>query len=211
MTTNPYQNSLSRLYSDYADRRGWGRDMLFQATDLAEKAIEHAEKEAATQIAAAEARIEGRIEQAQTEADRQRDECEGARRHARSLQALLDEKRTLRDERQRDGEEVKVTIGRDHRGWQLGDLEEVAYRMRMGGAVDDTPIKVGEYSISGNVPDPNMVSLARLERPERESSVTEDEVEQLLLYGTHGTSRMGVAVVAVIALLLGVLLGAVVL
>lgn len=177
-TENPHRRELEAWRDEYAKRRGLVRDMLYEAVTLVRDAVEWAERDADRKVALAEERAAGRVEQAQREADRQREECEGARRHAKTLQSMLDEKRALRDERKRDGEEVKVTVGRDYRGWWLSDLEEVAYRLRMGGAVDDTPIEVGEYWISANVPDPNMVSLANPERAKPELPPTTYESER---------------------------------
>lgn len=210
---NPYYRGIESLRRTYGDRRGLVPEMLARAEDLMEKSIEHERAAMSGRIEQAQAEADRAVERAEAKAERYRELQQKALENSQTLSDLLDEKRTLRDERQRDGEEVKVTIGRDYRGWWLKDLEEVAYRLRMGGAVDDTPIEVGEYSIRANVPDPNMVSLAAPERPKPE--LPDTYAKDSALHADHRPMRVGPAMLAVaiatLSVLAGVLLGAVVL
>jgi hypothetical protein len=73
----------------------------------------------------------------------------------------LTEDRKLQEARQAEGDEVRVRIDRALGGWTVADLEEVAYRLRCGGAADDTLIKWAEYSVSALVPAPDLVTLSR--------------------------------------------------
>lgn len=108
------------------------------------------------------ARWSGKLEQALEEVGRERKTLDRVREDNKRLRASLEEKTVLREARTRDGdEEVRVTIDRSLGGWCVSDLEEVAYRLRSGGAEDETPVKITDYSITANVPAPNLIPLTR--------------------------------------------------
>lgn len=133
----------------YTDRRTIGRQML----DRAEKLVKDA-------IAENTAYFEGKIEQAQETAERWEKHYRLAEEQRSNLKRMLDEKRTLAETRSKEGEEVRVQIARpDWKGWQICDLEEIAYRLRCGGAVDETPVKIDSREASALVPAPDLVKL----------------------------------------------------
>lgn len=202
---NPYYNGMQSLRRAYGDRRGLVPEMLNRADDLMTKSIAHAEARTAGRIEQAQADADRVVEQAEAKVDHEREMRRKAEERARNLQATLDEKRTFRDKRMRDGDDVEVTILRDVSGWQVADLEEIAYRLRLGGAVDDTPIEIDKTAIRSHVPDPNVVSLARPERAKPDLPDTYAKGSRL--HAGYRAMHQRPAVIAVILAVLSVLAG----
>lgn len=147
---NTYDRRLTELLEEYAGRRSAAAQLV---RDVADLAVGYAAESDRRAHAAIEAATGGQ----QVAFERLEQQLEKSRDHAKWLRAELDEKRRLTEERDAQGEEVQVTIGRSQGGWKVADLEEVAYRLRCGGAVDETPVKVAEWKMSALVPAPNMV------------------------------------------------------
>lgn len=162
--TSTYDAQLTELLKEYAGRRSAAAEVVRR---VAEVAVGHAAEADRRAQQLVETLTAGQI----AVVDRLEKQLADSRETTSGLMAALDEKRALREERSQDGEEVKVTIGRSQGSWKVGDLEEVAYRLRCGGAVDDTPVKVTEYTAAALVPAPNLVPLTRPDRvpppPER--------------------------------------------
>lgn len=80
--------------------------------------------------------------------------CQTAHEH-------LDERRTIRQELEQaaGADDSKVTISNGYVGWTVAGLEEVAYRLRTGGAIDETPVDVEKSRAVAMVPAPNLVQL----------------------------------------------------
>jgi hypothetical protein len=149
--SNHHYDELARLRSKYRDKRTIGWQLLDDCIQLVESTV-----------AENDAYQAGRLDETQADNERLREHLASARAQVKKLADELSEKRTLREERERQGDEVKVSIDRSLKGWQVSDLEEIAYRLRCGGAVDETPVKVTDYTASALVPAPDLV---RLERP----------------------------------------------
>jgi hypothetical protein len=161
-----YDARLTALLEEYAGRRSAAAELVRQVADLAVGHAAEADRNARALIVTLNTRQDMAIESLERQLDQ-------AREHNRTLQAQLDDKRRLVEERKAatSGEEVQVTIGHSLGSWQVADLEEVAYRLRCGGAVDETPVKVTEWAAAALVPAPNLVPLTRPDRtpppPER--------------------------------------------
>jgi len=158
--THDAMADLEAWRSRYSNRRTIAYAMLDEVYALANEAIALAE-------AKAEARADGRIAELERQREREQSYLETYRTRVRQLEDEVAEKRRLREEREQSGDEVQVHIGRSLGGsWLVSDLEEIAYRLRCGGATDDTPVKVTEYTATAKVVAPELVPLSRpSERP----------------------------------------------
>lgn len=156
-----YNQALTALLEQYAGRRSAAAHLVREVADLA---IGHA--------AEADRRAERLIEQAtaahtaivaKLEAD-----ANQLHEHNRTLTRALDERRTIREVREEAAspEDTDVVITNGYHGWTVAGLEEVAYRLRCGGAVDVTPVEVEKSRATATVPAPNLVPLSRPEQRE---------------------------------------------
>ena len=152
-----YDAQLTALLEEYAGRRSVAAELVRQVADLAVGHAAEADRRADQRVETLTAGHAAVIE-------RLEERTEIYKTLVEQLKTTLTEKRTLLEERAQQGEEVKVTIGRSLGGWQVADLEEVAYRLRCGGAFDETPVKVTDWTASALVPAPNLVPLTRPDR-----------------------------------------------
>jgi hypothetical protein len=155
-----FEERAHQIAESYEGRRTIQASMVREMLDLLEDRVTEVEQQHADRLAGLQA-----AHLAQVTLLEERVETYKAR--SQQLGAALEEKRTLREARERAGEEVQVTIDRSLGGWTVADLEEVAYRLRCGGAVDDTPVKVTDWAASALVPAPDLVRLDRPALPER--------------------------------------------
>lgn len=151
---------LAEWRQTYTDRRTIPWEMLKAAEAILEWGVRDAERSANVAVHRAEAKLE----EAHAETERVRESLtsniETLRKHRDMLQRQIDEKRTIAETRSKEGDEVRVQIARpDWKGWQIADLEEIAYRLRCGGAVDETPVKIDSREASALVPAPDLVKL----------------------------------------------------
>lgn len=154
-----HRQRLERLRDEYTNRRSVPRQLLDQATGLVESSW---------------LELQARHEAQLAEADRQH-EAQAARLEARATRAedrvrQLEAMRTnLREERETvdDGVLVKITAPRTTtwrgddsdipRPWTLGELEAVAYRLRLGGGTDDTEVRIKRDHTEATIPYPELV------------------------------------------------------
>ncbi len=160
-TTDPIEQRLADWRASYTDRRTIPRQMVDEADLLIRTAVRAAQY--ASTVALEQQRVAHQEEVTRLERslDLARRTAAEAHRIRTEHEALVAEKVRLREEREQDGEEVTVKMTRTLGGWVLGDLEEIAYRLRCGGAVDDTALEWRQHTISANVPAPNLVPLVR--------------------------------------------------
>lgn len=150
-----YDLRLTGLLEEYTGRRSASAEVVRQVADIAVGYATEADRRAEQAVADAATAHAAIVERLEDQATAQRDQI------AR-LTDLLEEKRKLREAREKAGEEVQVTIDRTLGGWTVADLEEIAYRLRCGGAIDDTTVKLTDYTATALVPAPDLV---RLDRP----------------------------------------------
>ena len=151
---------LAEWRQTYTDRR----TVPWQMLEAAERVLEWGLRDAERGANIAVARAEGKLEEAHAETERVREsltkQIETLREHRDMLQRQIDKKRTIAETRSQEGEQVRVQIGREGwNGWQIADIEEIAYRLRCGGAVDETPLKINDREASALVPAPDLVKL----------------------------------------------------
>ena len=153
---------LARCVSNYADRRTIQAHMVRDIAELAygyvAEQLASVDRERAMEREAQVAKLEGVIQRLE---EHQKVLRSTNARLTKALDEALDEKRTIREEREaaRGDGDTQVTIRTDHHGWTVAHLEEVAYRLRSGGAVDDTPVDVDQHRAVADVPAPNTVTL----------------------------------------------------
>lgn len=155
MTSYEAFDRLAQLRRRYDGTRSMARVAIAEAIDLAEQCVRDAEL-------AEGARADGRIQELDRYRENEQRVLESLREQNRQLHAVLAEKRRLNEEREENGEEVQVKIGRSLGGsWLIGDLEEIVYRLRCGGATDETPVKITDYTATAKVVAPELVPLVR--------------------------------------------------
>lgn len=138
----------------------------------------------------AEAESHGRVSELRHQLAACRAEVEERDARIRELSArnILDEERLdLAD----DPGRVRIRFNGPG-GWLLKDLEEIAYRLRLGGAVDTTVVEVWEYGIEAKVPAPDMVHL---DPPAAEPQTAPERV-RWLQYGPSPEQALATAIVA---------------
>lgn len=154
-----HQQRLERLRDEYTNRRSVPRSLLDRAVQIVESSWlelqarhEMQLAEADRQHAAQVARLEARATRAE---DRVR-ELEAMRTNLRESRETID-----------DGVLVKITAPRTAtwrgetsdipRPWTLGELETVAYRLRLGGGTDDTEVRIKHQHTEATIPYPELV------------------------------------------------------
>lgn len=182
MTTeeNPSLYRARRQLEDMRYRYGKSRPAAATLLQQFSQILDIAEETMAKKISEAEhdaeMRHEGRLQQAVKREDDARNLAESMRQEVVRLREVLADKRALQEEREREGDDVKVSIDRGVGGWTVADIEEIAYRLRGGGAVDDTPVHLSTTRVVSHVPDPNVVTLGggqEVERPHPATMVAE--------------------------------------
>lgn len=175
MTTEARLRAARRDIDYMRTRYGKSRPAAKTLLDEFDSILDDAEVEMAKVISEKEHDIEmryqGRLEQAEKREDAAVDRYTEKRAEVIDLQHKLEGKRALKEERARDGEMVRVAFDRPSGfDWTLADIEEMAYRMRLGGADDETVVNTASHEVSTWVPDPNMVRLGLKvqEEPEAE-------------------------------------------
>lgn len=159
---DPIAERLDAWADEYRGRRTVPGQMLDDARDLVRAAASYHARRARAELAAQAHAHDTTVDRLERQADHLRDLLTAARKVQTEQQALVAEKTRLREEREQHDHEVQVTIGRTLGGWRVADLEEVAYRLRAGGAVDDTPVEMSTHTAKAKVPAPNLVPLVRL-------------------------------------------------
>lgn len=159
---------LKRCVEGYAGRRTIHADMVRNIAELAygyvAERLAAADQEQTVEREAQVAKFEGVIERLEKHLATVREQRD-------FYQQRCDEKRTIREEREaaRGDGDTQVTISTGYEGWTVAMLEEIAYRLRSGGAVDDTPVDLDNRRAIADVPAPNTVTL---EAPSREPEPT---------------------------------------
>lgn len=190
---------LERSLKDYAGRRTIQADMIRRVAELAYGHV-------AEVVTARDAGREAQVQKLVGVIERLEDRVTTYRTRNEQLERALSEKRTIREEREaaREDGETDVTISNGHVGWTVAGLEEIAYRLRSGGAVDDTPVEVDKTHAKASVPAPNMVTLTPATVPPPEPAEALDVISQ------PRWARLPHWVIGVIATLAGILLGMVI-
>lgn len=145
---NPYHEQFERLREAYSQRRGLVPEMLEEADRVLQAAIEYER-----------AQCEAEVTQARSEIDRQVKLRFDAQRQTEKAIEAYSSQTSLFETRTKSGDLVKVKMDKHRDQWTVADIEEVAYRLRMGGATDDSPIKLESGYMIGLVPDATMVKL----------------------------------------------------
>jgi hypothetical protein len=184
MTTDneetPSLYSARRQLEDMRYRYGKSRPAATTLLQQFSQILDIAEETMAQTIEAKEREIDiryqGRLEQATAQQQAAWARVNQEVDKVAELQEILRGKRSLQEEREREGDDVKVSIDRGVGGWTVADIEEIAYRLRGGGAVDDTPVHLSTTRVVSHVPDPNVVTLGggqEVERPHPATMVAE--------------------------------------
>lgn len=145
---------LERTLANYAGRRSIQSHMIREVAELAYGHVAEVVNPRDTACDEQLQRLVGVIE-------RLEDRVEVYRGRTVQLEEALSEKRTIREEREaaREEGETDVVISNGYVGWTVAGLEEIAYRLRSGGAIDDTPVEVSQSHARASVPAPNVVTL----------------------------------------------------
>lgn len=159
----------------YAGRRTIAWQMLTDAEALVRDAIarelEQVQRQARTDREWELERRERAVERAGRERDWQVDRLRRELAEAREKIASLSPRQTLmREEREtvEDGTVVRILAPTvpsygdksSPRPWMLGELEDVAYRLRAGGAQDDTEVRFKRDAVEACVPFPESALTA---------------------------------------------------
>jgi hypothetical protein len=170
------QWALDSLTYEYKGRRPAAETLLNQFQNILVEAEEFiGRRETEIEDAArerADAYAKGRIAQAEREAQKARAD---AKEDRESYEAILDaynNQRQVKETRDSDGEKVSIRISNGVNLWSVANLEEVAYRLRLAGADDDTPITLDRTTVAAKVPDPNMITLAPVGQKAPEATTT---------------------------------------
>lgn len=213
-----YRDQLQQIRGRYDGRRTVQRDMLDDALRLVDAEVRlRAEQLAgdalisaarhATELATIRDQHDRQVNRLQERADR----AEGRVRELEEMRTNLRESQETLD----DGVLVKIAAprgakwdgseGNYPRPWTLGELDTVAYRLRLGGATDDTEVRFKHDHTEATIPFPELViDPPRIIKP-AESTRT---VERLAGWWTRWSRRpVAYAVWLSVLLTAGVLIG----
>lgn len=160
-----FEARLARTLEEHAGSRTIRAQMIRDVAELALGRVAELQAQHAAELDALAQRHAGALEgQAFTHEarvarlEKDRDDWQQL---CQSAQKRLDEKRTIRQELEQaaGADDCKVIIATDYHGWTVAGLEEIAYRLRTGGAGDDTPVDVRGSRAVAMVPAPNLVQL----------------------------------------------------
>lgn len=148
-----FTSRLERRLKDHAGRRTINAGMI---RDVAQEAYGYV----AEQLAAPQAERDDQLVKLEGVVERLEKRLHDQSATIRAQADLLDEKRTIREARSKaDDDQVEVTFANGYTGWTVEGLEEIAYRLRLGGAVDDTKVSITDSRATGLVADPTLVQL----------------------------------------------------
>lgn len=170
-TPDPIAEQLDEWRERYANRRTVSWQMLNEAARLVEASQRYHARLAQAEIARVEDRLAALEEQHASELERAEQRLEQQRNRAERAeaaeQAYRKQQTNLREERETvdDGVQVRIEApripgygDRTHpRPWTLGELETMMYRLRAGGATDDTEVRFKHEHAEACIPFPEMV------------------------------------------------------
>lgn len=168
-----YRDQLEQLRNRYSDRRTITAQFVGETLDLFEAAVTDLQTEHVARMAEAE-RQHGihlaRSEDRTARAEKRVGDLEAARLAIRQSHETIDA-----------GVLVKITAPRGHyssgeeskyaRPWTLAELEDIAYRLRLGGGVDETEVRFQHDHTEATIPFPELV----LDSPSRKASPADDQ------------------------------------
>lgn len=174
MSYDTYRDRLEKMRAQYRDRRSVAAQLLDDAVRLVDTTVAMAQVELDVQLAARDARLAEAERQHQIQLARAEDRATRAEDRVRALEAMRTNVRESRETID-DGVLVRISapkvVGRNDeespwsRPWTLGELETVAYRLRLGGAVDDTEVRIKHDHTEATVPYPELVLDAPPAKP----------------------------------------------
>lgn len=152
---DPIAEQLAEWRERFTNRRTVPWEMLELAEAMIRAAAEHHRHQYEVALATLREEHAARVEVLQSTIDGQSSTIDSLKRQA-------EERRSLNEARRDAGDgDAEVTIRRDDhlKAWRLSDLEEIAFRLRCGGATDDTPVDMASNRAIAVVPVPNLVTL----------------------------------------------------
>ncbi|WP_067428494.1 hypothetical protein [Nocardioides jensenii] len=173
---DPFARQLELFRERFANRRTVPWEMFRAAEDLVRGSAEYHRIQLDVSREEHQAEITRLREEHEKRMDVLRSTLEAQRSTNNLLEQQAQERRSLYEARRSTGPEgAEVTIRRDDylKSWRLQDLEEIAFRLRCGGATDDTAVDMASNRAVAVVPAPNMVTLEhRPAPPERRAPLT---------------------------------------
>lgn len=155
-----FTNQLERTLRDYADRRTIHAGMIRDVAEIAYGYVAEQLAAPTTERDQLAAKLQGVIERLEERLDQERE------RNAQWRKAV-EEQRILREKREAaDDGLIDVRFENSRRHWTVEDLEDIAYRLRLGGGSDDTVVEMSEWFARAKVVDPTLVSLDLARNPE---------------------------------------------
>ena len=162
------QEQWARLEDNYRARRTVQAQFVREVMALvartvdvkAAEARQDAHEEARKPLDEARAKIRDLERDLERRAIRSRhldERIEGLQGQIQGLKAAQREREALLHDEQNQGDEVRVKF--NARDWTPALLEEAAYRIRLAGGHDHTPMALSSTSISAVVPNPHQVNL----------------------------------------------------
>jgi len=159
--TDPIAEQLHAFRERYTNRRTVPWALLSDAEKLVAAAAAYHRDRYNTTLAALR-------NEHDRETSKYRSQIEAQQETIATQERLLKEKRTLNEARRAaENEHVEVTIRSDgYEDWCVADLEEIAFRLRCGGATDETHVSMASNRAIALVPVPDLVRLDRPRPPE---------------------------------------------
>lgn len=149
-----FEARLARALEEHAGSRTIKAQLVRDVAELALGRVAELQAQHAIALEAQAAAHAAALERVEKSRDEWRELCQSANER-------LDERRTIRQELEQSAgdTDARVTITNGYVGWTVAGLEEIAYRLRTGGAGDDTPVEVDKARAVAMVPAPNLVQL----------------------------------------------------
>lgn len=202
-----FEARLARALEEHAGSRTIKAQLIRDVAELALGRVAELQAQHAAELEALAERHAGQLEGQASAHEARVARLEKSRddwqQLCQSAQARLDERRTIRQELEQSAgaDDCKVTIATDYHGWTVAGLEEIAYRLRTGGASDETPVDVSGSRAVAMVPAPNLVQLDASPKA-RPAETPPSEVVQGRGISVATSLQVGAGVALVLILLL---------
>lgn len=143
-----FESTLARWRDKYTNRRTVPWEMLDEAESIIRSEMSRERRVAKVEANQEVMRLEAKCAHFEEMAEIRQGTIDTMRRTIEMQDKRLQEGAFLHEERQRQEDDVVVRITNGFKGWTVADLEEIAYRMRAGGADDKTKVKIDDHTVS---------------------------------------------------------------
>lgn len=183
-TELPSHEDLWKIFERFGNRRTVARSLVEECLGLTERALSEHQLQWKATLDATEKESDRLIQIERTRAER----AEARVRELEASRSVSEAQRSTPG-----GVEVTFTVPSACKDWSVGGIEALAYRLRVAGGSDDTPVKFLSRTATSIVPFPELAPESPLEK--LQSPVSDDLTPHQRWRAEHPVKRDPVAIV----------------